>query len=121
MNSKYQWFNRNLPQTLVNAQMLCYVNVVFGLIGGGLFSPIGFLLIGGIGAGAFGIANEFKWGYVLALVASSARVALVLYFLFFATGSTFQFSLLIDLMFDIALVALIAHPQSRSHQRIWFK
>ena len=26
----------------------------------------------------------------------------------------------VNLMFEIALVALLLHPQSRDHQRIWF-
>jgi hypothetical protein len=28
---------------------------------------------------------------------------------------------MIELAFDIALVALLAHPMSRSYQRIWFR
>ena len=28
---------------------------------------------------------------------------------------------LIGLMFEIALVALLLHPQSRDYQRLWFK
>ena len=39
-------------------------------------------------------------------------------------STTFVFNLtgnIIGLMFDIALVALLVHPQSRDYQRIWFK
>ena len=28
---------------------------------------------------------------------------------------------IIDLMFEVALVCLLLHPQSREYQRIWFK
>jgi hypothetical protein len=28
---------------------------------------------------------------------------------------------LINLLFEVALVALLLHPQSRDYQRIWFK
>jgi len=33
----------------------------------------------------------------------------------FATGDV------IELMFEVALVLLLLHPQSRDYQRIWFK
>jgi hypothetical protein len=40
----------------------------------------------------------------------------------FALIFTHSFSTdLITLMFEIALLALLLHPQSREYQRIWFK
>src|SRR2546423_1401107 len=61
-----RWTNPSQPQTLQIAVFLLYINAFFALLGG-LFSPIGLLLVaGGVGAG-FGIANERKWGYGLGL------------------------------------------------------
>ena len=31
------------------------------------------------------------------------------------------FPLILNLIFDAALVALLLHPESRGYQRIWFK
>ena len=93
---------------------LLYINAVFGLIGGG-FSTLGLLIVaGGIGAG-FGIANEKRWGYGLGLVMA------FLPFLFrLAFGGSLLGASIVNLMFEIALVALLLHPQSRDYQRIWF-
>ena len=98
--------------------MLCYITVVFGLLGGSLYSPIGFLFLAGIGGGAFGIANEKKWGYLLAVAAAVFQVAFPLAFF---TREVFRYPFILSFMFDIALVALLLHKQSREYQRIWFK
>ena len=110
-----RWLNPSQPQTLQIAVFLLYINAVFGLIGGG-FSTIGLLIVaGGIGAG-FGIANEKRWGYGLGLVMA------FLPFLFrLAFGGSLLGASIVNLMFEIALVALLLHPQSRDYQRIWFK
>jgi hypothetical protein len=113
-----RWLDRTQPQTLFIAVVLLYISAFFHLIGGfvGLRFPLGVLVIAGeVGAG-FGIANEKKWGYGLALVMAIAPLVLWLVFgqIAFATD-------LIGLMFEIALVALLLHPQSREYQRIWFK
>lgn len=134
MNSRV-WVNSRQPQTLYLAQILMYMQggirlliwMTLGVAGGELFGSrllaLVYLLLVVFGklAGAFGIANEFRWGYRLALLAAAAplalRVAAVI-----VDGS---FRVLradpISLMFDIALLALLVHPQSRSHQRLWFK
>src|SRR5487761_667692 len=55
------------PQTLQGAVMLCYITAVFGLLtlfALGLLS----LLPLGLAFGAYGIANEKRWGYWLAVV-----------------------------------------------------
>jgi len=72
-------------------------------------------VIGGVAAGN-GIANERKWGYWLGL--ALAFLPFGLRFLLY--GNPFGISV-INLMFEIALVALLLHPQSREYQRIWFK
>ena len=118
MNNNYQWFNRNLPQTLVNAQMLCYISGVLNILQGALYSSYGFLFTIGLIGGAFGIANEKKWGYGLALVTAAFLILLPFYFVGFGA---FHARNIVNLMFDIALFCLLAHPDSRNHQKIYFK
>jgi hypothetical protein len=111
-----RWLDRTQPQTLYIAVILLYINAAFQLIFGGLFSPLALLLVvGQVGAG-YGIANEKKWGYGLGLAMAFLPfvLQLIVFHNPFAAG-------LITLMFEIALVCLLLHPQSREYQRIWFK
>ena len=114
-----RFLNPAQPQTLVIAVYLLYLNSVFlafRLFQYGVFPRLYVLqVIGGIVAG-FGIANEKKWGYVLGLVMAIFPFALRFYY----TGNPLSGNL-ISLMFEIALVALLLHPQSRDYQRLWFK
>jgi len=113
-----RWLDPSQPQTLQIAVFLLYAQAVLLLLFGGFLNPVGLALIaGGIGAG-YGIANEQKWGYGLGL--------LVAFFPFFArvtvNGLNNVFTTdIISLMFEIALVVLLLHPQSREYERIWFK
>ncbi|MDP9387437.1 MAG: hypothetical protein M3Q48_05775 [Actinomycetota bacterium] len=111
-----RWTNTSQPQTLQVAVFLLYIEAAFLVVFGGLFSVVGLFLVAAFVAAGFGIANEQRWGYVLGLVASGLRLLLVLRI--FTVGGGVN---LISLMFDIALVALLLHPQSRDYQRIWFK
>ncbi len=120
-----RWLNPAPPQTLQIATFLFYFNAAFGLfalvIRPGAYTGIGLLLgmviIAGQVLAGWGIANEFKWAYPLAIV-----IALLPFILrFFINNNPFAGSDIIGLMFDIALVALLLHPQSRDYQRIWFK
>jgi hypothetical protein len=112
-----RWTNPSQPQTLQIAVFLLYIRAAFGILFGTFLNPIGLLLIGGMAAGGFGIANEKKWGYTLGVVMSLAPALLRM-----AVGG--PAALLgrdpIGLMFEIALVALLLHPMSRDYQRIWF-
>ena len=71
-----------------------------------------------LAAGGFGIANEKKWGYAVAV--GGAVLQVVLLFAVFGT-EVFTSTVIISLLFDGALVALLLHPMSREYQRIWFK
>ncbi|MDP9072954.1 MAG: hypothetical protein M3N98_02055 [Actinomycetota bacterium] len=113
-----RWLDQTQPQTLYIAVMLLYINAAFSVLSLllGAISPVLLLLIAGqVGAG-WGIANEKKWGYALGLVMAFLPfiLALVVFHNPFVGN-------LITLMFEIALVALLLHPQSREYQRIWFK
>jgi hypothetical protein len=111
------FFDSSQPQTLQGAVMLSYLNVAFSLL---------FLLLGGIfglllvvtaaeGVGAYGIANERRWGYRLCVGASIA--ILIVAGWVFITGHGIG---IINVLFAILLVALLLHPQSREYQKIWF-
>ena len=110
-----RFVNPGQPQTLQIAVFLLYINAAFILIRGGFLSLFGLaFIIGGVAAG-FGIANEKRWGYGLGLA-----MAFVPFVIRLAFGGSLLGAGLISLMFDIALVALLLHPQSREYQRIWF-
>ena len=119
--NEYRWFNPHQPQTLQSAVFLCYLNAVFGILFRGPFAffPMMLFIIVGLGAGGFGIANEKRWGYVLAVTAACLQVLVLVGF--YGTAVITNISLLISFVFDVALVALLIHPMSRDYQRIWFK
>jgi hypothetical protein len=120
VNNKYRWFNPHLPQTLQIGVLLLYLDAFFLFLGRAFALALGLLLIVGMVAGAFGISNEKKWGYFVGLAAAVLQVLLTL--VVFSISEIFNsFDVLINFMFDVALVALLAHPQSREYQKIWFR
>ena len=113
MAGQQRFFDPSQPQTLQIAVILLYMEAFFSLVGSfGVALPFALAYAGG----AYGIANGKKWGYILALVVALLRLAAQL------LGQTMTSALNdpIGLMFAIALVALLAHPQSREYQKIWF-
>jgi uncharacterized membrane protein (DUF2068 family) len=132
------WVNPRQPQTLYIGQILMYIRGVMALLFGGAIRSIGhselfgskllatvylLLLTVGLIAGAFGIANEKRWGYRLGVVAAFAPLVVTAYILLpddiaalFTHGDVF-----ISVVFDVALVALLLHDSSREYQRIWFR
>ena len=72
--------------------------------------------------GGFGIANEKKWGYWVAVLTAAAELALFLPTIVDdGVGAIFNIGLLLQLIFPVALFALLLHPMSRDYQRIWFR
>ena len=114
MNDR-KFVNQFQPQTLYIATVLLYINAVFDFLS---FSPFLMLTAVVMAAAGYGIANELRWGYTLALAVAVFRVALLVVI---AGADVLGFPLILTLLFDGALVALLAHPQSREYQRIWFK
>jgi hypothetical protein len=117
--NEHRFFNPAQPQTMQIAVILLYIDAVLLLIQGGLLAPLYAVLILTMAGGAFGIANEKKWGYALGLFGAGFNLALPFFF-----GITITDYLKYDpigLMFSVALVALLVHPMSRDYQRIWFK
>ncbi len=113
-----QWTNPRHPQTMQIAVFLLYANAVFGLLFQEPFrlfpTIIAILVIVAYAAGGFGVANDQNWGYYVAIgVAALVVVATIL--------QGIAVLGIINLMFDVALLVLLLHPQSRSYQKIWFK
>lgn len=121
MQEPRRFMNQSQPQTLQIAVFLLYADAafaVFYLLFFG-YSPLYALPIaaGGVAAG-FGIANEKKWGYQLGVVMAFAPFLLRM--VFGGVEAAILGSGIINLMFEVALVALLLHPQSRDYQKIWF-
>jgi hypothetical protein len=111
-----RFLNPHQPQTLYSAVILGYIQAFFNLLRG---IPLLILISVGLVAGGYGISNEKKWGYALAV---GSAVVQVVFVLGYYGGDTFSnVSLLLSFLFDAALVALLLHPMSRDYQRIWFR
>jgi hypothetical protein len=103
------------------AVMLLYLTALFNLITGFLFGGGGlFLLLISAGdiLGAYGMANEQKSGYIVALTFAIMPFALLIGL------SVYYHRVLIPgiltLLMEVALVALLVHPQTREYKKIWF-
>ena len=103
------------------ATILLYISAVLGFLFGAYASLIGLALLVGSAAGGFGIANERRWGYRLALAAVGIELAFLAYLLTVDFGLLFDFAFLLNALWPTVLMALLLHPQSREYQRIWFK
>jgi hypothetical protein len=110
-----RWTNPTQPQTLQIAVFLLYFDAFVGVVYGQIFSSIGLVFVVGAVTAGFGIANEKRWGYALGIGIALLPFALRLIFRSGIIGGS-----LLNFMFEIALVALLLHPQSRDYQRIWF-
>lgn len=132
-----RWYNPRLPQTLVISQFLLYFDAAFATLDllGILASDVPLtvagrlLLLASVGLavyGAYGIANEKKLGYQVAVAASFAPIAVrfIIALLYANPLEHLAYFLLpggiLGAMFTYALIALLLHTQSREHQRIWF-
>lgn len=117
MSRPQRYFDPSQPQTLQIGVFLLYFDAAFLVLRGGAFNILGLLLIAGYAGSAYGIANGKK-------VAYQAGVGMAILGLVFLIGGN-SLNLVvryatIDLMFAVALVALLLHPQSRQYTRIWF-
>ena len=88
---------------------------VLGLFVSRMFPIV--MLVAVVGGG-LGIANEKKWGFRMAGAAAIYSVIATLWI-----GLRYDVELLgflLRLMFDLVLVVLLLHPQSKEYRRIWF-
>ncbi len=119
-----RWLNQSQPQTLIIACFLLYLNAVFALLAalGASFAGVDAVVVGVLLLGvvaAYQIANERRWGYYLgigvALLPFVVRAALN------TNHNPFGGAGVLDLIFEIALLALLLHNESRQYQKVWFK
>ncbi len=118
-----RWTDPSQPQTLQIAVILSYINAVLALL---VLLQADVIGVVGLAQGlaAYAIANGRRWGYrvgvglavLVALLAVLSTVSL----LGLAGAGGLNLSVILQLAFAIALVALLLHPQSRSYQRLWF-
>lgn len=111
-----RWINHSLPQTLANAVILLYLNAAIDFLFRG-FAPIWLLLAVGQVTAGYLIANEKKAGWQLGVGCAVAPFALR--FLIGGVGGILAVDIF-SLAFEIILLVLLLHEQSREHQRIWF-
>jgi hypothetical protein len=111
-----RWLNPTQPQTLQIAVFLLYINAAFLVLYGAIYTGLGLLIGAAYVAGGYGIANERKWGYGLGV-----GVSVLPFVIRLIARSPLVGGDILNFMFEVALVALLLHPQSRDYQRIWFK
>ena len=113
---RFKWINPHLPQTLLIATYLMYLEAVFSI----LFGSVrfwGFLIVTvGFIAGALGVSNERRSGYYVAVATSVLNIAITTWLLL-----TSGFGVIFALAISIAILALLLNHQSRQYQRIWFR
>ncbi|HYT38646.1 MAG TPA: hypothetical protein VEN99_04005 [Acidimicrobiia bacterium] len=116
MAGPQRFFDPSQPQTLQIATILLYMEAVFAFLLM-ISVPIPIVFAAACAGAAYGMANGKKWGYGLALVVAVVRLINLVF------GTSIDVVLrihTIDLMFAVALLALVLHPQSRQYQKIWF-
>lgn len=111
MAGPQRFFDPSQPQTLQIATLLLYLDGVYAFLGLNLLFALGY------GAAGYGMANGKKWGYGLALIAAVLGLANLL--IGRSIDQVIRFHT-IELLFAVALLALVLHPQSRQYQKIWF-
>jgi hypothetical protein len=116
-----QWFNPSQPQTLQMAVILLYLNAAFAILFSA-FSGAGYISLFTIAgaAGAFGVANNKNWGYILAVVASGLVALSDVLGLVGVLGNRFFSDSIIAAIIQVALVVLLLHPLSREYQKSRF-
>jgi hypothetical protein len=135
-----RWFDRMQPQTLQIATWLLYLNGFFALVGlldrsdwigyarvskGALGLTVGLVIVAAHVFSGFLMANDRRLGYHLGLVAAFSPFLLRFWVLsdlpFVSTWDKLTGRNTISFLFEIALCALLLHPHSREHQRLWYR
>ena len=114
-----RWVNPTQPQTLQVAVFLLYLTALFQFVDMLRLHYFPLLPLAGVVAAiasGYGIANERKWGYALGVA-----TAFFPFFERFYYGGSLLGADILTLLFEVALIALLLHPQSRDYERIWFK
>ncbi len=135
-----RWFDRMQPQTLQIATWLLYLNGFFAFIGlldrsdwigyartskGTLGLAVGLAIVASHVLSGFFMANDRRLGYHLALIAAFSPFVLRFWVLsgvsYASLGDKVTGGNTISFLFEVALCALLLHPHSREHQRLWYR
>lgn len=116
-----RWINPSHPQTLQAAVILGYFSAVFGILASAL--SLLFLLYIGVGVGAFGSANNKRWGYFLLAICAGliALLNILILAVSIPNGIVSALFALNGTVFPIALAVAVVHAHSREYQRVWFE
>ena len=112
-----RFVNRSQPQTLYMAVILCYVELVFNLLGG-----LPGLILDRLRARGGRLRDRQRAEVGLRardVVRRCSRSCCSSSY--FGSATITALGPLIDLIFYGALVGLLVHPMSRDYQRIWFR
>lgn len=119
------------PTPLVGAAVLSYISAVFAILSlfsNGFFFSLSnaevialelftFFVPLGQGICALGFSNDKQVAYKFAIALAILQLALLIWLEIYA-GFDIQ---ILNLIFDIILVALLLHPSSRQYASTWFK
>jgi hypothetical protein len=118
-----RWTNPTQPQPLQSSVILLYIGAVTAVIFSKIYDVYGIaVLVAALRVAAgFGVANERKWGYQLAV--GMAVLPFLLLVMLAGLDGIFDNLARLVLVFamDIVLLVLLLHPEARSYQRIWFR
>ena len=139
-----KWLDRLQPQTLQIATFLLYINGFFAFVSVldrqdylgyvrdrwtvGIL--VGVAVVAAYVAGGFLMANDRKVGYWVSLAAAFSPFV-IRYWALTDFENTFGANIgvwdkvsggnTLSFIFEVALCALLLHPQSREHQKLWFR
>ena len=135
-----KWFDRMHPQTLSIATFFLYIDGVFSLLrfldrndiegymrmNGGIYAFLTFGFIACYPLGGFLMANGKLLGWYLAIVAAFSPFVIRAMFKLgladlYPWSSVVKGASLVNLMFEVALCALLLHPMSQSYVRRWLR
>jgi hypothetical protein len=114
-----RFFDPSQPQTLQIATFLLYLDAALLVLSFAAFRPLGLAFAAAYAGGAYGMANGKKWGYQLGVAVGVLRLVLLIANVSGNVDALLRYQT-IEVMFAVALVLLLLHPQSREYQRIWF-
>lgn len=135
-----KWFDRMQPQTLAIATFLLYIDGVFSFLRfldrndiegymrmqGGVYALLTFAFILCFPAGAFFMANGKLFGWYLSLIAAfSPFILRVIFKLTLADFVSWKDVIVgnsyVNLMFEVALCALLLHSMTQNYVKQWLR
>ncbi|MGH9044460.1 MAG: hypothetical protein ACRDVP_06460 [Acidimicrobiales bacterium] len=117
-SSPRKWLDHSQPQALQAAVLLSYLNAALAILYVLVFHAVVPLVLLAAALGAYGIANERRLGYIVAVLASCIYVAFQIIAFVVFPGSLAS---ILNLAFAILLVVLLLHADSRRYAKIWFR